>query len=640
MTPKLFLPAFGVSLLALALASCASGTLPGASGASSASVATDWATYGGDPASTNFSPLDQINVGNVANLQRAWTFNYGAGTTEEGDRGLDDRWQVTPLVVDGVMYVSTPAAANKPDLKSTVTALVPETGEVLWRWESPLNIHARGLAYWPGDAQTGPRLIFAMDKGYMGALDIRTRTLAPGFGEDGQVDAYVGVVSERVGESKRDTWALHNPLAIYRDLIISSARPGESPTPGPRSDIRAWNARTGELVWTFHTIPQPGEPNHDTYTGDEWQDRTGANVWSNMSIDVENGLIYAPLSNLNGHAKGPELYANSLVAIDANTGELKWYFQITHHDLWNIDMATPPVLVDVQRDGQTIPAVALAGKHSHFFLFNRLTGEPLIPIEERPIPRSDDPEEEVWPTQPFPTRPGPLIPLGMTRADIPNVTPEQYAYCTKFWDDNDILSQGLYSRPSATRNTINFPSALGGSNWGGPSYNPSSGLFIVNLIGTGQYRPAANAPRPSGPPGSGFAYRVDETTTLPCTPTPWGHLVAVDVNRGEIAWRAPLGDTPGLGEAGIGTGTRNIGGSIQTAGGLVFIGATNDRRFRAFNAQTGDLLWTTELDASAHATPVTFIGRDGKQYVVVVGAGGTAVGTPRMSDTLNAFVLP
>jgi quinoprotein glucose dehydrogenase len=251
----------------------------------------------------------------------------------------------------------------------------------------------------------------------------------------------------------------------------------------------------------------------------------------------------------------------------------------------------------------------------------------------------------------------------MTRDEIPNITPEQHAYCTNFWDQNNILVTGLYGRPLLTRGTLSFPSTLGGPNWGGPSWNPETGLFIVNVQNMGQYRaagpagrgfgvgagprPPAPAARPAAAPGAapaitqtGFNYRIDANTVLPCTPTPWGELVAVDINKGEIVWRSPLGSIPGLGAEGVDLGARNLGGNIQTAGGLVFVGASNDRQFRAYDSRTGEQLWSVELDASAHATPISYMGKDGKQYIVVVGAGGTAVGSRRMSDTLNAFVLP
>jgi quinoprotein glucose dehydrogenase len=625
--------------------------------------ADQWPSYGQNGGSTNFSPLDQITPANVATLRRAWTFNYGGGTDEQGDRGLSFRWEVTPLIIGGVMYVSTPSNPALPDLKSTITALEPETGRVIWKYQSDRNIHGRGLAYWPGDGNVGPRLFFATEQGYLRALDMATGQLAAGFGEQGEIDAYIGVASELVGETRRDTWTIPNPASVYRNLVITGSRPGEAGPPGPRGDIRAWDARTGALVWTFHTVPQPGEANNETYSNDEWRDRSGANVWSTMTIDAENGIVFAPVGDLNGRAEGPELYSSSLLALDAATGKLKWFFQMTHKDLWDWDQPTPPVLVDFTANGETVPAIALTGKQSLLFVFNRLTGEPLHEVEERPTPRSDDPAELAWPTQPFPVRPGPLARTSMTRDEIPNITPEQHAYCTNFWDQNNILVTGLYGRPLLTRGTLSFPSTLGGPNWGGPSWNPETGLFIVNVQNMGQYRAAGPAgrgfgvgagPRPPAPAArpaaasgaapaitqTGFNYRIDANTVLPCTPTPWGELVAVDINKGEIVWRSPLGSIPGLGAEGVDLGARNLGGNIQTAGGLVFVGASNDRQFRAYDSRTGEQLWSVELDASAHATPISYMGKDGKQYIVVVGAGGTAVGSRRMSDTLNAFVLP
>jgi glucose dehydrogenase len=614
-----------------------------------------WRSYGQNLGATNFSPLTQITPENVSGLQRAWTFRYGGGTDDEGDRGLDHRWEVTPLVIDGVMYVSTPTNPNLPELKATITALEPETGKVLWKWESERNIHGRGIAWWPGDAPRGPRIVIATDKGYLAALDVRTQQLASDFGQNGLVDAYVGVVSDVVGESRRDTFTIPNPVALYDNLIITGSRPGEMGPPGPRGDVRAWDVRTGELVWAFHTVPQPGEANHEGYVGDEWKDRSGANVWSTITIDEENGIVFAPVGDLNGRAQGSELYANSLIALDARTGALKWHHQVTHKDLWDWDMPTPPILVNFREGDRTVPAVALTGKQSLLFVYDRLTGRPLHEIEERPTPRSDDPKDDAWPTQPFPVRPGPLARVTMTRDEIPNLTPEQHAYCTAFWDENNIQVTGLYGRPLMTRGTLSFPSTLGGPNWGGPSYNPNSDVFVVNVQNMGQFRPAGpvtpifGGPRPPrrrvvAEPGapitqSGFAYRIDADTMLPCTPTPWGELVAVDISKGEILWRAPLGTIPGL-KTDVATGARNLGGNIQTAGGLVFIGATNDRTFRAYDARTGAEKWSVELDASAHSTPITYMGKDGKQYVVVTGAGGTAVAARRMSDTLNAFVLP
>ncbi len=614
----------------------------------------EWRTYGGDNASQNFSPLTQLTPANVGGLKPAWTFAYGAGQADTGDRGIDYRFEVQPLLVGGVMYISTPAAPQANNLPATITALEPESGKVLWKYVSPLNINGRGPAYWPGEGKIGPRLIFGTADGYLVALDIKTGKPANGFGTRGAVDAYVGVASEVIGESRRDSFSIPNPVSIYRNLIITGSRPGEGGPPQPRGDIRAWDARTGKLVWSFHTVPQPGEPFHETYAGDEWRDRSGANVWSSMTIDEQRGILFAPVGDLNGRASGSELYSSSLLALDVRTGKRLWHQQLTHKDLWDWDVPTPPVLVDVRRDGKVIPAVVQTGKQGLVFIFERETGKPVWGLEERPTPRSDDPADVAWPTQPYPVKPELLARDRMTREDIPNLTPEQHAYCTRFWDENNIVSSGLYMRPLLARGTLNFPSETGGANWGGPSYNAKTGLYILNLQNAANYRPAGptfRAPTPAGPARprpqpsatitqSGFVYRLDADTTLPCTPTPWSELIAVNVNTGDVAWRTTLGVTESLGEKGLTTGARSIGGNIQTAGGLVFIAATIDRRLRAFDAKTGKELWATKLSASGLGAPVTYMGRDGRQYVVTVSAGGGAPGTRRVSDTIEAFALP
>jgi quinoprotein glucose dehydrogenase len=622
-----------------------------------------WPAYGAGNANTNFSPLAQITPRNVKNLKRAWVFHYGAGQTVSGDQGLDYRFEATPLIIGGVMYVSTPASPAKPNLKSTVTALRPETGEVLWRYESPVNIHGRGIAYWPGDANTAPRLIFGTDGGLIMAVDVTTGQLAPGFGRRGQIDAYIGVVSEKVGDSRRSTFTIPNPVTIYKNLIITGSRPGEVGPPGPRGDIRAFDARTGRLVWDFHTVPQPGEPNHDKYAGDEWRDVTGANVWSTMTLDDATGTLYAPTGDLNSYAKGMQPYANSLLAIDANTGKLKWYHQIVHRDIWDWDLPTPPILLDVKKNGQTIPAVALTGKMSLFFLFDRRTGAPLNGFEEKPTPQPRVPSPDVSPTQPFPDAPGPLARTQMTRDEIPALVPGMRQYCQKYWDDNGIVGEPLYGfRQSADSAVVTYPSSVGGPNWGGGSYNPDLHLFFINVQNRAQYQPKAPAgtgpvmmmhnspddpasgpprpPRPRGRRVPAFTYQTPDGLSLSCGATPWGELVAVDVETLKIAWRSPLGTTEGLGAKGETTGTANIGGSIATRSGLIFIGATNDRRFRAFDAKTGKKLWEAPLDADAHSAPITYMGSDGKQYVVVAAGGGTIIGGPQMSDALVAYRLP
>lgn len=659
--------------LSVNFAPVAGGALPQPSAAPAANVparqyprpqgAAQWPAYGGGGANRNFTPLAQITPANVRRLQPAWTYRYGTGPSNAGDQGLDYRFEGTPLMIGNVLYLSTPASPLKPDLKSSVTALKPETGEVLWKYDSPLNIHGRGLAYWPGDDKTPPRLVVGTDRGMLMALDVTTGQPARGFGRNGMIDAYVGVASEIVGDSRRSTFTIPNPVTIYKDLIITAARPGEASPPGPRGDIRAWDIRTGRLVWTFHTIPQPGEPNHESWQGDDWRDVSGANVWSTMALDEANGILYAPTGDANSGAAGMQLYSDSLVALDAATGKLRWFRQITHHDIWDWDAPTPPTLADLTVDGKTVPAVMFTGKQGLFFVFNRLTGEPLNGFTERPTPQPETPSADVWPTQPFPDAPGSVARTSMRRDEIPDLVPGMGDFCRNFWDSNGIVSKELYApRQSSKSAVITYPGPTGGPNWGGGSFNPGLGYYFINVQNRPVYRarqaegagvammnrsgPAgagADMPprRPAGPrPPQGFTYRTADGLALSCGATPWGELVAVDVNKHTIAWKVPLGITEALGAKGLKTGAPNLGGNLATASGLVFIGATNDRRLRAFDARNGRQLWETRLEASAHATPISYMGADGKQYVVVAAGGGTTAGGPEMSDTLVAYRLP
>src|SRR2546425_3556740 len=484
-----------------------------------------------------FPPPAKITPANVAQLTRAWTFNYGAGSLPSGNLGLDYRFEVQPLIIDGVMYISTPGSPRDPKVKSTITALEPETGKVLWQYSSPRNIHGRGLAYWPGTGAIGPRLFFATDKGYLMAVGLKTGELAGGFGNGGEVDVYRDVASEVVGESRRDTFTLPNPLTVYKNLIIGGARPGEGLPPQPRGDIRAWDAITGKLVWSFHVIPQPDEPNHEDWTGDTWKDRSGANVWSTMVVDEQRGILFAPTGDANHAVAGKNLYSNTLLAIDANTGKLKWFHQLIHHDVWDFDLPTPPVLIDVRKDGRVIPAVLQTGKMNYVYIFDRVTGEPLFGMEERPVKRSDDPDDQSWPTQPFPLKPGPIGRVGMTRADINKLTPEIEKYCTDFWDTNKLQPSSAYARPLRNASLVTFPSSLGGPNWGPPSYNPQLGLVFINVHNTGTFRPAAELPPGGGQFGvqqasgqgnangraggtdrrtGAFSYRLPSGATVPC----------------------------------------------------------------------------------------------------------------------------
>src|SRR5438876_8052030 len=500
---------------------------------------------------SNFSPLTQVTPQNVSRLTQAWTFNYGAGSLPEYPFvGLDNRFEVQPLLIGGVMYISTPGSPRDPNVKSTVTALAPETGKVLWQYTSPRNIHGRGLAYWKGNGTVGPRLFFATDKGYLMAIGLKTGEPVASFGNGGVVDVYKDVASDVVGESRRETFTIPNPLTVYKNLIIGGARPGEGLPPQPRGDIRAWDAITGKLVWSFHVIPQPGEPNHEDWIGDTWKDRSGANVWSTMVVDEQRGILFAPTGDANHAVAGKNLYSNTLLALDANTGKLKWFCQLIHHDVWDFDFPTPPVLIDVRKDGRVIPAVLQTGKMSYVYIFDRVTGEPLFGMEERPVRRSDDPDDQAWPTQPFPLKPGPIARVGMTRDDINKMTPEIEKFCTDFWDTNKLQPSSAYARPLSNASIVTFPSTLGGPNWGPLSYNPQLGLAFINVHKTGTFRSAGplppgggqfGVPAPVGHGGGGgagngggatdrrtgaFSYRLPSGATVPCYAPPYGALVA------------------------------------------------------------------------------------------------------------------
>lgn len=631
---------------------------------------------------SNFSTLTAITPANVKDLVPAWTFNYGAGSSPAGSLGLDYRFEVQPLLIGGVMYLSTPAKPSDPNFKSTITALEPETGKVVWQYTTPQRVHGRGLAYWPGNGKVGPRLYFGMDQGYLMSVDMKTGQPAEGFGTNGQIDAYTGVASKEVGESRRSTFTIPNPVSVYRNLIIAGARPGEVGPPQPRGDIRAWDAITGKRVWEFHVIPQAGEANYGTWPSTEIADRSGANMWSTMTVDEARGLIYAGLGDANRPGpEGKNLYTGSLVALEASTGKLKWFHQLIHHDIWDFDMPTPPLLVAVRRNGRTIPAVFLANKNNLVFMFHRDTGAPLYGLTERPVPRSDQPGAYSWPTQPFPDTPEPIGRVGMSKADINKTTPEIEKYCTDFWEANNIETSQLYAVPLKRAGLVTFPSSVGGPNWGPLSYNPQLGYVFINLHNTGSFRAAGSTGRgfgdapggpgggpaggrggppgqgpgqaPGGPGGGGnrgqriggqFSYLFPSGASMPCWAPPYGELVAVNVNTGKIAWKSTLGMQESLaadlGDNGVKVGTRNLGGSIATASGLVFIGATNDRRFRAFDAKSGAELWSATLPASGHSTPMTYMGKDDAQYVVIAASGGTSIGGGLpISDALVAFKL-
>ena len=585
----------------------------------------DWTYFGQDQGAAKYSTLTQINTGNVKNLKRAWTFHTG---------DKSGFFESTPLVINSVMYFAAP---------NGFYALDAVTGQQIWKYAAT-NTTRRGVSYWPGDSRSVARIVASIGNQLV-ALDAKTGVPIKDFGLDGFVEMGANMQS---------------PPAIYKDLLI---------TPGTTPVIRAWNARTGALVWTFNLVAQPGDPGHETWESDAWKTIGGTNVWGYLTVDAREGVVYIPNSIAGSDyigipRPGDNLYGTSLVAVDANTGKLKWYQQLVHHDIWDYDLAAAPTLINVQKDGKTIPAVAQINKMGLLFIFDRTNGKPVFGMEERPVPQSEVPGEKTSPTQPFPLKPAPLARNTMKKEDLPKgITPEHDAFCKALWEKYNILDSVPYAPWDMKGDIVLFPGAVGGGNWNGVSFNPKLGMVYTNIMNAGQWghiekvdpnnvRPAGGrggrGGRGGGPAAGGDTFRKvtpesgrfwDPKTRYSCNAPPWGELVAVNVNTGDIAWHVPLGVFDELEAKGIKTGTPSLGGGITTAGDLVFIGATIDGRFRAFDARNGKELWSEKIDAPAHSIPSTYLGKNGKQYVVVAAGGGGFLQSPT-SDAVIAFTLP
>jgi quinoprotein glucose dehydrogenase len=578
------------------------------------SAQSDWPSVGRDEGAARFSPLRQITPANVTTLKRAWTFHTGASGDFEGP----------PLVIGNRIYFSA---------DNGVYALESHTGTLVWTHQARISSR-RGLAYWPGDARSPARFFVAVDGTKMAALDVSTGALLADFGEGGYLDLGRAYLSAP---------------AIYRDLVI---------TTGGTAQVRAWNVRTGAPVWTFNLIAQPGDPGFDSWDPEQWKNASGTTIWGFVSLDVQRGLLFLPTKTatpdfFGGNRRGNNLYGNSLIAVNAATGKLVWYQQLVHHDLWDYDLSAAPALVESVQNGRRVPAVAQITKMGMLFLFDRETGAPLFGMEERPVPQSTLDVEFTSPTQPFPLKPPPLARMSLTEEELADVTPEHAAFCRDAWTRLKIRNDGPYTPMRLNEYSVTFPSTIGGGNWGGVSFNPELGYVFANVMNLGQVgvmekrvdpqTGAVSYSRVRPPPFnevSGHSRFWNPANRWPCSPPPWGELIAVNVNTGDIAWKVPLGTVDELAAQGMpNTGALNLGGSIATAGGLVFIAATNDSRFRAFDAKTGRELWVEKIDATGHSIPVTYLGSDNKQYVVVPAGGGGYFGaTP--GDSLIAFALP
>jgi glucose dehydrogenase len=584
---------------------------------------SDWPSFGNDPGAMRYSTLRQIRADNVQRLKLAWTFRTGKAGSE-----------AIPIVIDGVLYATAPDG---------VYALVPETGELLWKYDAA-PVALRGLAYWKGTRSLHSRL-FVGNGPFLLALDVVTGKPAPGFGNEGRLDLRKGVLDDL----KDRRYVLQSPPAIFGDVVITGSSNGEgSPSSGAYGDVRGWDAKTGKLLWTFHTVPRPGEPGAETWPANGWKNRSGNNVWGFLTVDAKRGIVYLPLGSPTADFYGADrvgdgLYGNSLVALDARTGEVKWYRQLVHHDLWDYDLAAPPALFDIRRDGRVVPAVAQVTKMGLLFVFDRVTGEPVYGVEERAVPQTTIPGEATAKTQPFPVKPPPLAKNTFRMEDLYDRSPEHAQFCKELFANNRMTIGPPYTPLPLEGNALFFPSTLGGGNWGGVSVDPSLGLLFVNVMHVGQWghmeKRGAEYVRTSA--YGAYARFWNRETRIPCQNPPFGEMVAVDLATGDIAWRSVLGRIEALEAIGVrDTGSLNLGGSIATAGGVIFIGATNDSRMRAFESKTGKLLWEAKLEANGHSSPITYIGRDGRQYVALMAQGGGAFLGGGVSNTLVAFALP
>lgn len=636
------------------------------------SAQTDWPAANHDSTGGRFSPLKQINAKNVTQLKLAWEFDTfvedamppatppaevanatapgappssaaGPRASAPSRRPRRRMSESIPLVIDNVLYMST--GYNR------VVALNPETGSKIWEYFSDHSPALRGISYWPGTKGYSPQIVFGTSDGFLIALNAKTGKLAPGFANEGILNLKTGVVNEKYPNARL---GVSSPPAIYKDLVIVGSNTGEAPPRGAKGDIRAFDLRTGKLAWTVHTVPQPGEPNHDAWHGDEWVDRSGVNSWGFSTIDEKRGLVFVPVGTPNndfwgGDRKGSNLYGSSLLAIDAATGKIKWYFQTTHHDNWDYDLTSAPILLTVKRNGKEIPAVAQITKQAYVFIFDRVTGQPLYDVKETPIANDNPtPGDENWPTQPIPVKPPPLARTSFKPEEIATVTPEHEKYCRELLArEGGAITGGPYTHYGPKLAVI-FPSWTGGTNWGGGSYDPSLGYLFVDAKSLANFNKLVEKEGggwarvgPDNPPTNMGDYFWDGVKQWPCQQPPWGEMLAVNVNTGDIAWRVPLGSFEELDKLGVpktGTPTTN-GGSIATAGGLVFIGATLDGKFRAFDSRTGAELWVTNIGVDVNSVPITWQSKNGKQYVGVFASGASRTKTPT-TGRLLVYTLP
>ncbi len=601
-----------------------------------------WPVYGHDPGGAKFSPLTSINKKNVAQLQPAWTLHTGDMYDPHGKGGRRSAFECTPLFIDGTLFVTTPFGR--------LLALDPTTGKQIWAFDPHANYTAgfgdfanRGAAAWRDPDTRHLRLFVATIDAQLFAVDAATGNSIDSFGSGGVVNLRRGL---RNAPHYTAEYEETSPPAVIGNLVIvGSGIADNNYTDAASGEVRAFDARTGRLAWTFD--PMPGQ-------------KTGAaNTWSIISADPVRKLVFLPTGSASpdyygGLRPGDDRDADSLVALHAETGKVAWRFQTVHHDLWDYDVASQPTLFTMRRGGQEIPGIAVGSKTGNLFLLNRETGEPLFGVEERRVPQSDVAGEQTSPTQPFPILPKPVAPQSLTAADVWGPTAEDRKWCEDVFRGK--RTEGIFTPPSL-QGSILFPGNIGGMAWGGATFDSRRGLLIlptnrlaalVYLIPQEKFdaeegkMPGFEYARQRGTPYGMARLFLLSPKHLPCNAPPWGMLTAIDVNTGDRKWEVPLGSVPWIaGQPDLGPGeygSPSLGGPIATASGLTFVGGTLDGYLRAFDSDTGKELWKAKLPSGARATPMTYEA-GGKQYVVIAAGGFDAPGSA-LSDTLVAFALP
>jgi len=613
-----------------------------------ADPAQEWRSYGQDTGNMRFSPLKQITPDNIHDLAPAWSFHMRPASLDVAaanpqapspERGRpNSRYigsEMTPLVVNGLMILATPYRR--------IVALDASKGTEVWAYDLPANDGpaTRGIAYWPGTRGAKPRLIVATRAGNLIALDAATGEPVQSFGDKGTISLKT---SDVLNGFPNGFFGFSSPVLVLGDVIVAGSRVQEAPVLGTAGDVRGFDVRTGKRLWTFHTIPQPGEPGFGTWEGDSWKRRSGVNVWTTVIGDAKRGIVYLPVAaptfdRWGADRPGQNLFSDSIVALDARTGKYRWHFQTVHHDIWDLDLPSAN-LIEVKRAGKTIPAIAVMNKSAILFMLDRVTGRPLFEVKEVPVPTDTDiPGEQPWPTQPMSVTP-PLAKLSYDTGDVADVTPELKSYCEKLIADKHVVSSKPFQPLRTDSAVASFPGSLGGVDWGGAAFDPGRGMLVVNTNNLAAL--ATMTARPDGSYGmkDGYLYFWNPRTRQPCNAPPWGQFTGVDVNTGQIKWQVPLGVSDDVPVDRRDTGRINLGNPMVTGGGLAFIGATDDSRFRAFDVMTGKLLWEAKLPATASSGPVSYRAKDGRQFIAVVATGGNNAGVPASADEVIAFSLP